>query len=108
MKAGRRQGRPHGPLRARYADLAILGQEDPDDPQAHGWTAIAEQVLFSSGRPILMVPYVGQFAQVGRRVLIGWNAQREAARAIHDAVPLIRNAAVVTVVAVDPLGQPGG
>ena len=94
-------------LHARYADLAILGQEDPDDPQGHGWAAAVEQALFSSGRPVLVVPYAGRFAQVGRRVLIGWNARREAARAVHDALPLIRDAAVVTVVAVDPHGRPG-
>ncbi len=95
-------------LHARYADLAILGQDDPDNPQVHGWTGVVEQALLSSGRPVLVVPYAGRFAQVGRRVLIGWNARREAARAVHDALPLIRDAAVVTVVAVDPHRRPSG
>ena len=40
-------------------------------------------------------------------MLIGWNARREAARAVHDALPLIRDAAAVTVLAVDPHGRPG-
>ena len=86
-------------LHARYADLTVLGQEDPDDQRISGWTAVLQQVLLSSGRPLLIVPYAGQFAHVGRRVLVGWNARREAARAVNDALPLIEHAEVVTVLA---------
>ena len=89
-------------LHARYADLAVLGQEDPDDQRLSGWTSVLEQALFSSGRPILVVPYAGRFTQVGQRVLVGWNARREAARAVHDALPLISDANEVTVLAIDP------
>ena len=95
-------------LHARYADLAVLGQEDPDDRRSSGWTSVLEQALFSSGRPILVVPYAGHFTQVGRRVLIGWNARREAARAVHDALPLIAGADDVTVLAIDPQRGLGG
>lgn len=89
-------------LHARYADLAILGQENPDDLGVTGWTPVLEAALLTSGRPILVVPYAGHFEQVGHRVLIGWNAHREAARAVHDALALIRGAQSVTVLAVDP------
>ena len=95
-------------LHARYADLTVLGQEDPDDQRISGWTAVLQQVLLSSGRPLLIVPYAGQFAHVGRRVLVGWNARREAARAVNDALPLIEHAEAVTVLAVDPHGGVGG
>ena len=95
-------------LHARYVDLVVLGQEDPDDRRIAGWTNVLQQVLLSSGRPLLIVPYVGEFAQVGRRVLIGWNARREAARAVHDALPLIEHAEAVMVLAVDPHGGVGG
>lgn len=95
-------------LHARYADLVVLGQEDPEDPQTSGRTAVIQQALLSSGRPLLLVPYAGHFTHVGRRVLIGWNARREAARAVHDALPLIADAETVTVLAVDPHGGVGG
>lgn len=88
-------------LHARYADLAILGQEEPEgDRPAAG--AIVEAALFSSGRPILVVPYAGRFETVGRRVLVGWNASREAARAVNDALPLIAGAESATVLAINP------
>lgn len=89
-------------LHARYADLAILGQEDPNSSRVYGWNAVIEAALFTSGRPILIVPYAGQFSEIGRRVLIGWNARREAARAVHDALPLLDKARSVTVLAIDP------
>src|SRR5206468_1617267 len=54
-------------------------------------------------RPVLVLPYAGRFETVGRRVLVGWNARREAARAVHDALPLLRQAESVTVLAIDPV-----
>lgn len=88
-------------LHARYSDLAILGQDDPaTEEDADGVTI--EATLFTSGRPILLVPYAGQFETLGRRVLIGWNASREASRAVHDALPVIAGAEQVTILAVNP------
>ena len=88
-------------LHARYADLVVLGQEgagsgEPAVPE------VVEHALFASGRPVLVVPAAGRFETTGRRVLIGWNASREAARAVNDALPLMAQAEAVTVLAVNP------
>jgi nucleotide-binding universal stress UspA family protein len=88
-------------VHARYADLAIVGQIDPDDPSPGSQLSPAD-VLLASGRPALVVPYVGRFAEIGRRVLVAWNASREAARAVNDALPLLARAETVTVLAVNP------
>lgn len=88
------------PLHARYADLVVLGQQDPDGPANTG--AILEAALFGSGRAALVVPYVGGFRGVGRRPLIAWNASKEAARAISDALPILQAADQATVLAVNP------
>jgi nucleotide-binding universal stress UspA family protein len=69
---------------------------------------VVEQALFSSGRPVLVVPHSGRFEAVGRTVLIGWNASREAARAANDALPLIAGAESATVLVVNPSEAPGG
>jgi nucleotide-binding universal stress UspA family protein len=95
-------------LHARYADLTILGQRDPDNDEMAMIRPHPERVTLSSGRPILVVPYAGHFEQVGRRVLVAWNASREAARAVADAMPLLANAEAVTVMAVDPQSGPDG
>jgi nucleotide-binding universal stress UspA family protein len=85
---------------ARLADLVILGQADPEHPPRSGGRHIAEDVLLRSGRPVLVIPYIGRFETVATRVLIGWNGSREAARAIHDTLPLIANARFVTILTV--------
>ena len=90
---------------ARYADLAILGQHDPDDP-AGGPRYLPEEVALGSGRPVLLVPYIGPAASFGERVLVAWDASREAARAVNDALPLLRRAKQVEVVSVNPRPMP--
>jgi nucleotide-binding universal stress UspA family protein len=95
-------------LHARYVDLTILGQLDPDRGKADGIGPRPEHVTLASGRPILVVPYAGHFESVGRQVLIGWNATREAARAVNDAMPLLVAAEMVTVLTIDPREGPHG
>ncbi len=104
---------PEGPdadpaLHARYADLAILGQLDPDRAETELIRPRPEQVALASGRPVLIVPYAGHFETVGRRVLIAWSATRESARAVGDAMPLLVSAQLVTVLTIDPREGPDG
>jgi len=90
-------------LHARYADLTVLGQPNDDEPyKGPSPDAVLENVMLSSGRPVLAVPYAGRFEQVGERVLVAWNASRESTRAINDALPLLKQATMVTVLAVNP------
>ena len=44
-----------------------------------------------------MVPYIGSYTHVGRRVLVAWDSSREAVRALNDALPLIHGADEVTL-----------
>jgi nucleotide-binding universal stress UspA family protein len=91
-------------LSARYADLVVLGQPEPGEALARGF---AEEVILAAGRPVLMVPYAGRFPDAGKRVLVAWNASREAARAVTDALPLLSRAQSVEVVAFDSAGDHG-
>lgn len=85
-------------LHGRYADLLVLGQDDPESDYA----GVLEKVLFDSGRPALAIPFAGSFKSIGKRVLVGWNASREASRALHDALPLIAKAETTTVFLANP------
>ncbi len=91
---------------ARYADLAILGQSDPDDPMS-GDPELSEDVILGCGRPVLMVPYIGALRTPGRKIVVAWDAGREAARAVNDAIPLLAAAEQVTVLIVNPKRGPG-
>ena len=88
-------------LSARYADLVVAGQPDPADAE-DARSDFPGDLVLSAGRPVLFVPYAGRFPKLGTRVLVAWNASREAARAVHDALPLLERAQRVDVVAFDP------
>lgn len=89
----------------RYADLAVVGQHDPDAPRVP--RDFAEIVVVESGRPVLVVPYIGHYPDVGRRVLVAWDGSREAARALNDALPLVAGAERVQVAELHgPKGAP--
>ncbi|MRV70380.1 universal stress protein [Duganella sp. FT92W] len=90
-------------LQARYADLLVLGQANPDDRDEGGLLLdLPEHVILNSGRPVLMVPYAGQFPTLGERPLIAWNGSVEAVRAVTAAIPLLRRAGNVTVAMFNP------
>jgi nucleotide-binding universal stress UspA family protein len=85
----------------RCADLIVLGQDDPGDPDSFIADHFTENVIMSSGRPVLLIPYTGEFALIGTRVMIAWDGSREATRAVHDALPFLKHAQDVTVVTVN-------
>jgi len=95
-------------LDARYADLAIVGQNNPDAPQPEGSVDLPGALALAAGRPVLAIPYIGRFPTLGERVLVAWNAGREAARAVNDALPVLKLAKSVTVLAVNPKGGESG
>jgi len=95
-------------LHARYADLTVIGQTDPDDVPLGASEDLPERLILGAGRPVLVVPYAGRFESIGRRVLLAWNATREASRAANDALPFLKRAERVTVLSVNPSIGPGG
>jgi nucleotide-binding universal stress UspA family protein len=95
------------PLHARYADLVVVGQSN--GAEASGVeNDFVDRVLLAAGRPALVIPYAGTFREIGTRVLVAWNASREATRAVTDALPLLAHASEVNVVAFNPEGAPHG
>ena len=88
---------------ARYVDLAVVGQPDPDEDELPG-SPLVENAFLSSGRPALVVPYIGAPEAMGTRVIVAWDASREAARAVNDALPILAKAKSVMVLAVNPRG----
>lgn len=101
------KGEPFAALvrEAHTADLLVLGQHDPKQYDGHG-ARLAGRLIVGAGCPLLFVPYVdwgaglaGGRATCGQRVLLAWSGKRESARALRDALPLLRRAEHVDVVA---------
>jgi nucleotide-binding universal stress UspA family protein len=86
---------------ARAADLVAASQDDADWTGS-GFLDVGERLVMESGRPVLVVPNAGTFENIGERVLVAWNARREAVRATFDALPILARAKQVRVVWVNP------
>ncbi len=92
--------------RARYADLTVLAQHDPEDPDMNVHYR-PDSVIFDAGRPLLVVPYAGQF-EPAQRALVAWNGSREAARALHDSLAMLQACTRVDLVSVASSAEEDG
>ena len=75
---------------ARCADITLINRLE------HGSTLMApdmtlEQLMFETGRPVIVVPQDYQGRETGQRIVVAWNGTREASRAAFDALPLLSN-----------------
>jgi nucleotide-binding universal stress UspA family protein len=87
--------------RSRHADLLIVGQTSPDDDEYSLRRRCLESLVMTSGRPVLVLPYAGALRAACESIVIAWDGSREAARAVHDALPLLQGAKRVTVLHID-------
>jgi nucleotide-binding universal stress UspA family protein len=80
---------------ARCADLTIMSRPAGDltGPMR---STLFDAALFSSGRPVMLIPPVWRDG-IGRRVFIAWNGKRESARAVADAAPFLETADRVVI-----------
>jgi nucleotide-binding universal stress UspA family protein len=83
---------------ARCFDLAIVGQSQSEMSTIE--QIIGEAVLFDSGRPIIIVPYIQKAPFKIDNVMICWDGSRAAARAAADAIPILGKSCRVEIVLV--------
>lgn len=85
-------------MHAYFTDLIVLGQADLSAPVINIPTDLAERIVKSTGRPVLIVPYSGTFQSAGDRIMIAWKGGRESVRAVNDALPHLQKAQSVVIV----------
>lgn len=84
-------------VNARHADITIMLR-----PGSNMWRVdVFENVLFGSGRPVLLAPPTWRGPEVGSNIAVAWNGKREAARALADAAPFLERAESITIMTVD-------
>jgi nucleotide-binding universal stress UspA family protein len=83
---------------AHCSDLVVLSQADPSASDFGATRDIVEQAVLYSARPTLIVPYIDRIADMDGHAMVAWDDSREAARAVSDALPLLRLARSVQVV----------
>ena len=79
-----------------------LGQGAGDDVPIGPALNLADDLILTSAKPILSVPWQGDFSNIGSNVLIAWNSSAQASRAVHDAMPILQQADSVRVLTVGP------
>ena len=95
-------------LHARYADVAVVGQRDPEGIEVPDDPDLPDQLVLTLGRPVLVIPHVGEYSTIGKRIMVAWDASRLATRAVNDALPFMADAKKVTVMAINPHGGEEG
>lgn len=88
-------------LRARVADLAVVAKSGGDAPPYE--IEVIEEIIFQSGRPVLVADGRRPLNEIPETVMIAWNGSREAARAIASAMPILNQAKRVIVISVGDL-----
>lgn len=90
----------HNPFaHAALSDLIVTGQRNPNQ-NVPADSMLTEDLIMQTGRPVLVVPYIGARATIAENILVAWDHSREASRAIHDALPLLKAASSVHIVSV--------
>ncbi len=83
---------------ARRFDLSVVLQPDPDSNTAND--LFMESVLFGSGRPVVIVPYIQREPVKLDHIVCCWDGSATAARAIADAAPMLAKAKTVELLLV--------
>jgi len=83
---------------ARWGDLVVMSQYLGVFDEIE----MSSEVVLGTGRPVLIVPKVGDWQEIGSRIVIAWNGKREAARAAFDALPFLAQADSVRILTINP------
>ncbi|MEM9603650.1 MAG: universal stress protein [Pseudomonadota bacterium] len=87
---------------ARLYDLCVVRQANPERPHAAQVSAMSEEVMLSSGRPVICVPYIGAHEVPFKTSVIAWDGSRAATRAVHDALPVLAQIDHINILVVNP------
>lgn len=91
-------------LHGHYRDLLVVSQTDYDSPDRTIPPNLPEKAVLGSGRPVLVVPYAGEFREIGKQIMLAWRGGPESSRALHDSMPLLRKAEHVQVMTIQGQG----
>jgi nucleotide-binding universal stress UspA family protein len=93
---------------ALFADLVVTAQPSPALKIHAELRRRLEAVLQQSPRPVLVLPYAGQFDPPPGPVVVAWDGSPGAARAASAALPLLHRASVVHLLQIfDPVKEDG-
>jgi nucleotide-binding universal stress UspA family protein len=81
---------------ARHFDMIVLGQRRAENTRVPA--DFAEHLIVHSGRPVLVLPDIGEFKTIGKRPIFAWADSASSARGLTNGVPLVMPRVEVLVV----------
>ncbi len=81
---------------AHFTDLIIGPSPESEDRDLIA-PGVPEEILLTAGVPVILMPPRWRPQPLGENIVIAWKSSREATRAVHDAMPLLRKAKSVLV-----------
>jgi nucleotide-binding universal stress UspA family protein len=84
---------------ARLCELTVVSQPEPSLEMFDN--LLPREILFQSGRPVMVIPYTFRGALKTGRIGICWDGSRLAARALWDAMPLLAKADALRIISVN-------
>lgn len=88
-------------FQGRHVDMTFLEQPSPDKDNRGLMATLLEGVLFNTGRPVYIVPYIGRRETPVRKAVIAWDGGYKSARAVNDAIPLLQARGETVILVVD-------
>ncbi len=87
-------------LHAHYRDLLVISQTDVEEPDQSIPDNLPEYAVLGSGRPVLIVPYAGEYKGEFKKIVHAWRGGPESARALHDAMPIFEKSEEISVITI--------
>jgi nucleotide-binding universal stress UspA family protein len=85
---------------SRLHDVSIIAQPD----LGTAGNAQPQAMLFDSGRPVMLIPRAHRAGITLDHIGVCWDGGRYAARALHDAMPLLELAGCIDIIAINEPG----
>jgi nucleotide-binding universal stress UspA family protein len=86
--------------RAWFSDLIVLGQDNPADlSNIKTPRNLIANLIVDSGKPCLIVPYIGASRSTLKNIMVAWKHTRESSSALTAAIPFLQNASSIHIVA---------
>jgi nucleotide-binding universal stress UspA family protein len=84
---------------ARYTDMVVAPAvySHYGDQASHH---LCDYFATNLGRPLLITPDLKKAFDIPNRIVIAWNESHEAARAVHDALPILKRAKHIQIISV--------
>ncbi len=88
----------------RAADLIVVSAVDRENASSVE-NDFVEQVVLAAGRPVLVLPFRGEYKIDFDNIVLAWNGSKESARAAFDGLDFMRTAKSTRIVTIDKMPE---